>query len=133
MLKDYSPIIEDILNEAKDAEEFVEGMSFEEFKNDKKTKKAVIRSLEIIGEAMNYIPREYQQQHKYISWWAWIKFRNVLIHVYHAIDLDLVWDVLQNEVPPLKKQMDRLLKTPKTSNPKAYKKSKQRTYHKVEA
>ncbi|WP_242248164.1 DUF86 domain-containing protein [Bacillus cereus group sp. BfR-BA-01328] len=133
MLKDYSPIIEDILNEAKDAEEFVEGMSFEEFKNDKKTKKAVIRSLEIIGEAMNYIPREYQQQHKDISWWAWIKFRNVLIHVYHAIDLDLVWDVLKNEVPPLKKQMDRLLKNPKTSNPKAYKKSKQRTYHEVKA
>ncbi|MDX5853168.1 DUF86 domain-containing protein [Bacillus cereus group sp. BfR-BA-01363] len=133
MLKDYRIIFEGILTEAKDAEEFVEGMSFEEFKNDKKTMKAVIRSLEIIGEAMNRIPKEYQQKHKDISWWAWVKFRNVLIHVYHAIDLDLVWDVLKNEVPTLKKQMDRLLKNPKTSTPKAYKKSKQRTYHKVKA
>ncbi|KXY51400.1 hypothetical protein AT268_33540 [Bacillus cereus] len=133
MLKDYRIIFEGILTEAKDAEEFVEGMSFEEFKNDKKTMKAVIRSLEIIGEAMNRIPKEYQQKHKDISWWAWVKFRNVLIHVYHAIDLDLVWDVLKNEVPPLKRQMDRLLKNPKTSNPKTYKKSNQKTCHKVKA
>ncbi|MDG4658226.1 DUF86 domain-containing protein [Ectobacillus antri] len=64
-----------------------------------------MRGLEIIGETMNRIPREFQSKYPEVSWRDWIAFRNVLIHVYHAVDLELVWETMKDELQPLRKQM----------------------------
>lgn len=85
-------------------------MSFDDFLNDRKTQKATIRGLEIIGEAMTRLPREWQTKHQEILWREWIDFRNILIHVYHGIDLTIVWHTIINELPYLKKHIIALIK-----------------------
>ncbi len=109
MSKDYNIILLDIQKEILETQEFTEGMGFQQFEEDRKTQKAVIRGLEIIGEAMKRFPKEFQLKYPNIIWREWIDFRNVLIHVYHAIDLDLVWSCVHNELPELHKHISEIM------------------------
>ena len=78
--------IEDILESIEDIENFISGMNFKEFEDDKKTYKAVIRSLEVIGEASHHLPDEIKSKHPEVPWRKMKDFRNVLIHEYFGVD-----------------------------------------------
>ncbi|MED0951268.1 DUF86 domain-containing protein [Bacillus mobilis] len=122
MLKDFKIIFRTIMEEITDTQDFTKDMTFEEFKADRKTQKAVIRGLEIIGEAMNQIPKDFQKKYYKVDWSKWIKFRNLLIHVYHAVDLELVWNAIQEELPTLYSRMLWLVENPFIPKPSDYKK-----------
>ncbi len=64
-------------------------------------KRAVVRSLEIIGEASKNIPKDFQKKHKNITWKDMARMRDKLIHHYFGIDYSLLWDVVKNEIPTL--------------------------------
>ncbi len=106
--KEYGDYIQDILDSITDIDEFTEGMSFEEFLSDKKTVNAVIRSLEVIGEAAKKIPDTLRDKSQDIPWKKIAGMRDKLIHEYFGVDLDIVWKTIQDEMPSLRDAVEAL-------------------------
>lgn len=100
---------QDILENVNDAEMFLQGFSYEQFFNDKKTKYAVVRALEIIGEAAKNIPPHIKGQYKEISWRQITAMRNRITHEYFGIDYTVVWQIVQEDLKPLKTVIQYML------------------------
>jgi uncharacterized protein with HEPN domain len=92
-------IIEDILTAIEEINQFVEGYTFETFILDAKTKAAVVRNLEIIGEAASVVSPLIISLNPLIEWKQMKQLRNKLIHEYFGIDYSIVWAILQDELP----------------------------------
>lgn len=84
-------------------------MSFEEFAADRKTIDAVVRKVEIIGEAAGYIPLEVQQRYPAIPWRQMRGMRNVLIHRYDEVSLPILWQTITRNLPPLVPRLRAIL------------------------
>ena len=93
----------------KDIEEFSRDITKENFLEDKKTQYAIIRSLEIIGEAVKNLPKDFTEKYSDIEWAGIAKNRDILIHKYFGVDLELVWKVIKNDAPILKQQINKIL------------------------
>jgi uncharacterized protein with HEPN domain len=106
--RDVSDYINDILTAISDIESFTRGMSFETFEKDKKTINAVIRSLEVLGEATKRIPKQVRQQNPDIPWNQMAGMRDILIHDYMGVDLKTVWKVTQERLSVLKPILEKL-------------------------
>jgi len=85
-------------------------LSFDDFKQDKKTVNAVIRSLEIMGEAAKKIPDDLRRKYSKIPWKEMAGIRDKLIHEYHGVDLEIIWKVVKEELPPVKPNILKMLK-----------------------
>jgi uncharacterized protein with HEPN domain len=83
-------------------QEFVEGVSYESYKNDLKLKLALVKLFENIGEAANAVSFETQNEFKDIEWHVLRGIRNVLVHEYFGIDFDVIWNTIQQNIPSLK-------------------------------
>ncbi len=105
---EYKDYIKDIIDSINDIKQFVESMEHEEFKDDKKTSNAVVRSLEIIGEAAKKIPTEVKNKHPSIPWRKMAGMRDKLIHEYSGVDLDIVWQTVQKDIPKVEKEMRKV-------------------------
>lgn len=103
--------LNDILESISDIKEFVAGIDYENFLRDKKTSKAVIRSLEIIGEAAKKIPEPLRNNHKEIPWQEIMGMRNKLAHEYFGVDLDIVWQSIHEDINPLEAVVKEVLLT----------------------
>jgi uncharacterized protein with HEPN domain len=91
----------DVIDAANAALEYVRGMTIEEFRADRKTQHAVIRCLELIGEAAKNLTPEVKAAIPAIEWRQMGNMRNLMIHRYWEIDLVIVWDTVHNDLPPL--------------------------------
>jgi uncharacterized protein with HEPN domain len=108
--RDFTDYIKDILISMQDVEEFTAGISFEDFLQDKKTIKAVIRSLEVLGEASKKIPDDIKTRYSRIPWKRMAGMRDKLIHEYFGVDLQIVWNVVKKELPPVKPAIEELVR-----------------------
>ena len=97
------------INEAiEDIKKFIGNISYEEFIADKKTTNAVIRSLEVLGEATKNIPLIIRKQHPDIPWSQMAGMRDVLIHNYMGVDLMTVWKVITERLPDLQSKIEKI-------------------------
>ena len=99
----------DILEAARLLQKFVEGVNQDTFQNDLMRQAAVMRQLEIMGEAARRLSEETRQELSEIPWHQIIGMRNRLIHVYDDVDLAIVWDTVQNDLPPLIAQLEKIV------------------------
>jgi uncharacterized protein with HEPN domain len=109
MNRAYTDYIEDILNAIDEIEEFIAGMDFDTFNSDRKTINAVVRSLEVMGEAATKIPPVIRDKYPGIPWKRITGMRNKLIHEYFGVDVEIVWTVCAEEIPPIKPFLTELL------------------------
>ena len=108
--RDYKDFLIDISYSIEQIEKFVAGFDFEKFKQDEKTKDAVIMRIGILGEAVNNLPKKLKKEHKEIPWQGIAGMRNKLIHEYFGINVEVVWKTTKEDVPELKKKMLELMK-----------------------
>ncbi len=91
-------------------EKFVEGMTYKDFCGDDKTVFAVIRALEVIGEAVKNIPDEIRKTYPKIPWKSMAGMRNKVIHQYFGVDLKVIWETVKHRIPEIKPQFEEILK-----------------------
>lgn len=109
MPRDVSVNLTDIRESILLIESYLEGYSFDTFRDDRKTVDAVARNLEIIGEASKKVPRGVRGKAPEIEWRKIAGLRDILIHEYFGIDLEIIWDVIHNHLPRLKESVQRLI------------------------
>lgn len=100
-MKDTIKLLEDMLQAIVSIESYTV-TSFDLFLEDEKVQDAIMFNLVILGEAANQIPHEFQDNHPEIPWSSIIGTRNVIIHGYDQIKLQIVWDITQKNIQPLK-------------------------------
>ncbi|MBU4274797.1 DUF86 domain-containing protein [Patescibacteria group bacterium] len=110
MRKDPKVFLEHIKESIGEIENYIKNISVDKFADDTKTQDAVIRRIEIIGEAAKNLPSDFKRKNPDIEWREIVSMRNKLIHEYFGIDIDLIWKVVKNDIPKLKKQILDLLK-----------------------
>jgi uncharacterized protein with HEPN domain len=106
MSREFGDYLADILGAMREVEEFTRGMDFEALAADRKTANAVIRSLEVMGEAAKRIPEEVRQRHPGVPWLGMAAMRDKLIDEYSRVDLATVWTVVREELPPVRPHVE---------------------------
>jgi uncharacterized protein with HEPN domain len=101
--------IRDILDAIAEIQGFISDMDYETFKEDNKAIRAVEMNFIIIGEAANQIPEEIEEKHTTIPWSLMRAMRNRIVHAYFEVDEKLMWDTIQNDLPPLVPELEKLL------------------------
>jgi uncharacterized protein with HEPN domain len=109
--------LRDIADAAQKARHFLGGMSLAEFSADDKTAFAVIRALEILGEAAKRIPQAVRDKHRQVPWRAMAGIRDKLIHDYVTINLEVVWKTVNEDLPPLILAIQQILADLENANP----------------
>jgi uncharacterized protein with HEPN domain len=107
--KDDTIYLRHILDAIQRIEEYLAGVSYDRFLQSSLLQDGVVRQLEIIGEAATKVSIDFRDAHPGLAWGSMIGMRNRLIHAYFKVDLSIVWDTVQNDLPSLKQQVERIL------------------------
>nr|MDO8098476.1 DUF86 domain-containing protein [Candidatus Njordarchaeota archaeon] len=107
--RDYRDYLKDILDAISEVESFTKGLSYDHFRDDRKTVNAVVRSIEVIGEAAKRIPKAIRDKHGEVPWKKMAGMRDKLIHGYFGIDLEILWKAVNKEIPALRKPIQDVL------------------------
>lgn len=109
MKKNDSVYLQHILDAIEQIEIYTSSKSYDEFLRERLIQDGVVRQLEIIGEASRNLSSEFREQQPEIPWRQIIGLRNRVIHAYFEINLTIIWEVIQNDLPPLKKKLTKLI------------------------
>jgi uncharacterized protein with HEPN domain len=109
MPRDSSAYFDDILEATSAVREYTRELTRDDFGRDRKTIDAVLRNLEVIGEAVKQLPADVRSAHPDVEWQKIAGLRDILIHAYFGVDIDIIWDVVSNKLPALEAQIRRIL------------------------
>lgn len=110
MKREFLDYIEDIVDAMSKAQQFTHDMDYDAFATDTKTYFAVIRALEIVGEAVKKIPQEVKERYRDTPWRDIAGMRDKLIHEYFGVDRKVVWDTVRKDIPLLKPIFEKIVK-----------------------
>ena len=108
-MREFKLFLYDIKEAIEKIEIFTKSISLEEFESDVKTIDAVLRNLEIIGEASKSIPKRIREKHNDIDWKAIIGMRNIIAHEYFGVSLQIVWKTIEERLPELKEAIEKII------------------------
>jgi uncharacterized protein with HEPN domain len=109
MKKDDTVYLRHILDAIEQIQDYLKGVTAEQFLQKRLLQDGVVRRLEIIGEASRNLSDELRQRHPGVPWRQIISLRNRITHAYFDVDLHIVWEIAQNDLSPLKQQVERIL------------------------
>jgi len=109
MPRDYRVCLEDILQCIERVRDYATGLTRDGLLSDRRTLDAVVRNLEVIGEAVKGLPNEVRAGHPEAEWQKIAGLRDILIHQYFGIDVEIIWDVIQNKLPGLERLVREML------------------------
>lgn len=107
--RDARLLLQDMLESLEKIERYTAGLTFERFAQDDRTVDAVVCNLEVIGEAARQIPSEVRERYPEVPWRRVIGLRNVVVHEYFAVDVEIVWTVVRQSLPELKEALRRMM------------------------
>lgn len=107
--RDAETPLRQMLDHAREAEQLVRGRNREGLGDDREFELALVRLLEVVGEAANRVPEGVQERHEDIPWAEIVGLRNRLIHAYDAVDHDIVWRIATVDIPDLVKDLERVV------------------------
>lgn len=108
--KDYKLYFLDMDSSCKKISSYTRGLTFKEFTSEPKTIDAVVRNLEIIGEAVNKVPPEIRKETSEIPWNEIVGLRNKVIHEYFDVNIPIIWETVKDDIPNLQRQVKKVLK-----------------------
>lgn len=107
--RDWRFRVRDILASVTAALEYTDGMTFEEFADDRRTRDAVIRNLMTMGESVRWIPGPIRETNPHVPWTIMRGVRNVVVHEYFGVDERILWDTVELDLPPLVAKLEAVL------------------------
>ncbi len=108
--------ISHLLDSISKIEDFMQNVTKEKFDNNEEKQSAVIRQIEIMGEAVKNLPLEFKKQNKEIEWTKITGTRDRVIHHYFGVDLNIVWEIIKKDLPDLKKKVQKIKEKLEKSN-----------------
>jgi len=110
MPRELNQLIQDILESSEKILRYIGDVDYDNLIIDDIRVDAVIRNLEIIGEAVKNIPDKFKRENPQIEWKRIARLRDILIHAYFGIDLDIIWEIIKTKIPELKDELTKLKK-----------------------
>lgn len=108
MSRDWRLYLDDLVAACEKVLRYTKGMSKQEFSRDDRTFDAVMRNLEIIGEASKHVAQEEPAQNLQVEWRKIVALRNIISHEYFGIDEDIVWDIVSSKIQPLLTEIKKI-------------------------
>jgi len=105
----YADYLHDILDHAEKAQQFTTSVDFDAFCANEEKTMAVVRALEVVGEAAKHVPEPVRQRYPEVPWRNIVGMRDVLIHHYFGVDLEVVWKTVHRDLPALRTAVRRIL------------------------
>jgi uncharacterized protein with HEPN domain len=106
--RDADLLIADMLEALRKIDSYTAGLDHSAFLQDEKTIDAVVRNLEVLGEAAQQIPDEFEARHPGVPWRRIAGLRNRIVHDYFGLDLEIIWQIVRNDLPPLKATLEKI-------------------------
>ena len=106
--RDPELLVEDMLDALRKIDSYTAGMDHSAFLQDEKTVDAVVRNLEVLGEAARQIPDAFAARHTQVPWRKITGLRNRIVHDYFGLDLEIIWQIVQNDLPALRAMLEKL-------------------------
>ena len=110
MSRDYNLYLEDILESCQRIVSYTAGMSYDSFVKNNMVYDAVLRNIEIIGEAVKQVPKDIRDQYSEVDWRRIVGMRDIVAHHYFRIHDEIVWDIVENKIPELTEKIESILK-----------------------
>jgi uncharacterized protein with HEPN domain len=110
MSNEFLDYVEDIVDAMEKAEILLRDVTYDQFEADFRINFAVVRALEIVGEATKRLPLTLRDSYPNIPWKQMAGMRDRIIHGYDTVDLEIVWDVVRQDIPKIKPQIQQILK-----------------------
>ena len=110
MSRDYNLYLEDILESCQRIVSYTAGMSYDSFVTNNMVYDAVLRNIEIIGEAVKQVPKNIRDQYSEVDWRRIAGMRDIVAHHYFSINDEIVWDIVENKIPELTEIIESILK-----------------------